>query len=54
MSMREAIIQGLMHPFDGPVYDQTGALRYGKGEKPTDAELLSMDWFVSNVVGKIQ
>jgi len=54
MSMREAIVQGLMHPFVGPVYDQTGALRYAEGEKPTDAELLSMDWFVNNVVGKIQ
>ncbi|CCU86265.1 Purine-binding protein BAB2_0673 [Mesotoga infera] len=54
MTMREAIVQGLFHPFDGPVYDQSGALRYAEGEKPTDAELLSMDWFVNNVVGKIQ
>jgi basic membrane protein A len=52
-AMKEDIINGVVHPFDGPVYDQDGTLRYDEGEMPSDADLLSMNWFVSNVVGKI-
>jgi basic membrane protein A len=52
--VKRAILDGNMHPFDGPIYDQAGTLRYYKGEVPSDAELLSMNWFVNNVVGKVQ
>lgn len=52
--VRDTIIAGNFHPFEGPLYDQGGALKYGLGETPTDGELLSMNWFVKNVVGKIQ
>jgi basic membrane protein A len=54
MSMRTAIIKGDMHPFVGPIYDQAGNLKYAEGEIPSDGDLLSMDWFINNVVGKIQ
>ena len=51
--MEAAIASGDFHPFVGPVYDQDGVLRITEGEVPTDGELLSMDWFVNNVVGRI-
>jgi basic membrane protein A len=54
MSMRTAIIKGDMHPFVGPIYDQAGNLKYAEGEIPSDGDHLSMDWFINNVVGKIQ
>jgi basic membrane protein A len=54
MSMRNSIVKGDMHPFVGPIYDQAGSLRYAEGEIPSDGDLLSMDWFINNVVGKIQ
>jgi basic membrane protein A len=48
---RSRIIEDDYHPFEGPLYDQKGDLRYSEGEEPTDEELLTMDWFVENVVG---
>ncbi len=48
---REMIIKDDLHPFEGPLYDQKGTLRYDSGEIPDDSALLSMDWFVRNVVG---
>jgi len=47
------IVAGNFDPFQGPVYDQKGTLRIEKGEQLTDGELLSINWFVSNVIGKI-
>jgi len=50
---KEAIISETFHPFVGPLYDQEGKLRVPAGDIPSDSELLSMDWFVDNVVGTI-
>jgi basic membrane protein A len=40
--------------FTGPLKDQTGAEKVAAGKAMTDAELLSMDWFVEGVDGKIE
>lgn len=50
---KKAIINGDFDPFQGPIYDQSGNLRVPKGQKLSDEELLSMNWFVDNVEGKI-
>lgn len=50
---RQDIINGTFDPFSGPVYDQSGKLKYAKGSKASDADLLSIDWFVKGVVGSI-
>lgn len=39
--------------FQGPWNRQDGTLAYGEGQVPTDAELLSMDYFVEGVIGTI-
>jgi len=41
------------YPFVGPIYDQQGKLVKAKGEVMNDEELLSMMFFVDNVVGEI-
>ncbi len=41
------------YPFVGPIYDQQGNLVKAEGEVMTDDELLSMNYFVDNVVGEI-
>lgn len=41
------------YPFVGPIYDQQGNLVKAEGEVMTDEELLSMNFFVDNVVGEI-
>lgn len=41
------------YPFVGPIYDQQGNLVKAEGEVMSDDELLSMNFFVDNVVGEI-
>jgi basic membrane protein A len=39
--------------FTGPIKDQSGAVKIKEGEKMSDADVWSMDWFVEGVVGEI-
>lgn len=48
------IVDGKFDVFAGPLYDQDGNLKVKEGEKMTDEQMLSFDWFVKGVVGKIQ
>jgi len=50
---KKAIIDDYFDPFQGPIYDQSGNLKVKPGEKLSDEELLSMNWFVDNVEGNI-
>ena len=50
---RQDIIDGKLDPFSGPVYDQSGNLKVKQGEKLSDSDLLSINWFVKGVVGSI-
>ncbi|OGR57775.1 MAG: BMP family ABC transporter substrate-binding protein [Elusimicrobia bacterium GWA2_69_24] len=43
----------LFDPFTGPIQDQKGTLRLKPGERAPLGSLLSVDWFVQNVVGDI-
>ena len=43
--------EGQQVPFEGPVYDNTGTLRLGAGDRFTDEDLLNMCWLVEGVVG---
>ena len=40
-------------PFTGPIKDQKGTEKYAAGAKATIGELLSISYFVENVVGKL-
>jgi len=40
-------------PFTGPITDQAGAVRILEGVKATKSELLSINYFIDNVVGEI-
>lgn len=48
---KEDIKSGKLVVFAGPVKDQSGKVRVPEGKIATDAEMLSMDWFVEGVVG---
>lgn len=48
---KQEIIDGSFDVFTGPIKDQSGAVKVAPGVKLTDAELLSLDWFVEGVVG---
>ena len=48
-----ALTSGDLHPFAGPIRDQSGALRVPEGEVMPDDALYLMDWYVEGVEGKL-
>ncbi|SHK12326.1 BMP family ABC transporter substrate-binding protein [Desulforamulus aeronauticus] len=50
---KQELIEGKFDVFDGPVKDQTGKERVAAGQKMSDADMLSFDWFVEGVEGTI-
>ncbi|HEY9549249.1 MAG TPA: BMP family ABC transporter substrate-binding protein [Kiloniellaceae bacterium] len=48
-TVRKAIVDGSLHPFAGPIKDQSGAERIPAGETLPDEALLGMDWYVEGV-----
>ncbi len=51
--MEEAIRSGKHHPFQGPITNQTGEVVVKEGETLGDDKLLSMDWYVQGVQGRL-
>ncbi|MHA1536394.1 MAG: BMP family ABC transporter substrate-binding protein [Alphaproteobacteria bacterium] len=49
----KAIAAGTLHPFQGPVMDQTGKVRIAKGSTMSDKAMQGMKWYVQGVVGKL-
>ena len=49
----KAIAAGTLHPFQGPVKDQSGKVRIAKGKTMSDGDLLGMKWYVEGIVGKL-
>ncbi len=43
----------VFEPFEGPIYDNTGALKIKKGERASKGDLLSIMYYVDNIVGSI-
>lgn len=51
---RKQILDGSWDVFTGPIKDQTGKVKVEAGKKMTDEEMLSFDWFVEGVEGKVK
>ncbi len=47
------ILAGQLHPFAGPVKDQSGALKIAAGQTITENDLWSMKWYIEGVEGKL-
>jgi len=50
---KKGIIDGSLHPFQGPVKDQSGKLVVKQGKALSDKDLLAMNYYVEGVVGNI-
>jgi len=50
---KQAIIEGTLHPFAGPLKDNSGKLRIDAGKTMPSDELLSINWYVEGVEGSI-
>jgi simple sugar transport system substrate-binding protein len=46
---KSLIAKGKLHPFAGPIKDQSGKLRVLAGKSMSDADMLGMDWYVQGV-----
>lgn len=49
----EDIKAGKLHPFAGPIKDQSGKIVVAAGQVPADSELLGMNYFVEGVQGTV-
>ena len=47
------IVSGEWDVFTGPVKDQSGEVRIKEGDKMSDADIWSMNWFVEGVLGEM-
>jgi len=52
-SAKAAISAGSMHPFTGPLKDQSGMLKVAGNVVMSDGEMAGMNWFVEGVQGDI-
>lgn len=50
---KQEIVSGQWDVFTGPIKDQKGQVKVQAGQKMTDPEMLSFDWFVQGVEGTI-
>jgi basic membrane protein A and related proteins len=50
---RDAIAAGTVHPFTGPINKQDGSPWLKTGEKATDKDLLSMNFYVQGIEGSL-
>jgi simple sugar transport system substrate-binding protein len=48
---RQAIAAGTLHPFAGPIHDQSGKQRVAKGAVLPDNELKGINWLVEGMTG---
>lgn len=51
---KEQILSGKWDVFDGPIKDQSGVEKVPAGSSVSDADKLSINWFVEGVDGKIE
>ena len=52
-AVEDKILAGEFDVFEGEIKDQSGAVKVAAGEKLSDADMLSMMWFVEGVIGTI-
>ncbi len=51
--VKQSIIDGTLHPFQGPIKNQQGELVVKAGEVISDKDLLGLNWYVEGVEGSI-
>jgi len=52
-SRKQAIVEGKLHPFAGPLKDSTGAVKVPAGSTMTHEQLMAINWYVEGVDGAV-
>ena len=50
---KQGIITGTLHPFTGPIKDNTGTVKVPAGATLTTKDLMSINWYVAGVEGSV-
>ena len=53
LTQQKAVGTGKLQPFAGPISDNEGKLVLPAGQALTDAQILSMNYLVQGVVGRV-
>ncbi len=53
LARKQAMLAGTLHPFTGPIKDQTGTVRIAEGHTPDIEELETTDYLVEGIIGSI-
>ena len=53
IAIENALSEGKMHSFEGPIYNQAGELMVPEGEVAPDGMLLGMNWYVKGIDGQL-
>lgn len=51
--MKNMIVNGVFHPFTGPIYNQNGELMVAGDQLATREQIVGMDWFVDIVESEL-
>ncbi len=52
-AVKDSIVSGELHPFQGPIRNQEGLLTVEEGATLSDGDLLGMNWYVEGVQGDL-
>ena len=50
-NLKKLIIHKELNPFQGPITDQTGNVRFREDESATYQDMLNQTWLVDNIIG---
>ena len=50
---KQAVIDGKLNPFAGPIKDNSGVTKVAAGSTLTDQQLMTLDWYVEGVEGSV-
>ena len=51
--LKQAMIKGNIHPFDGEIHSQKGLIRHRQDARWSQDEIIQMRWLNENVIGGI-
>lgn len=52
-ALREGVLSGRIHPFDGEIHSQEGLIKDAQAPRLSSEEIVNMHWLNDNVVGEI-
>ena len=52
-ALREGVLSGRIHPFDGEIHSQEGLIKDAQAPRLSSEEIVNMHWLNDNIIGEI-